>query len=154
VAVKLSQREQTVEILPIQHDVDVLIDPGRIEQVLNNLLDNASRYSEPGSIILIGVEIHEGSAVVSVTDDGQGIEEDDMGRIFEPFFRGARARERDASGTGLGLPISRGIIEAHGGEIGVDSVTGKGSTFNFYLPLARSSISPDKESVDISDARS
>ena len=152
VAANLSLREQAVEVRPIRRDADVLIDPGRIEQVLHNLLDNASRYSDSGSIIFVGVEIGEDDAVVSVTDDGQGIEEDEMERIFEPFFRGVRARERDAGGTGLGLAISRGIIEAHGGEIGADSAPGKGSTFRFSLPLPESSKTQVKESGDIPDA--
>ncbi|MFQ5860219.1 MAG: ATP-binding protein [Dehalococcoidia bacterium] len=118
----------------------VLADAGRIEQVLHNLLDNAARYSEPGSPIEVEAAVQNRHAVVSVKDHGDGIPTRELGRIFEPFYRGDGSRRRGARGTGLGLAICRGIIESHGGKLWVESSPGKGSIFFFTLPLMAQSV--------------
>jgi len=111
-------------------------DPGRIEQVLRNLLSNAVKFSAPGTEITARLQVLNGKAVVSVADQGLGIAREDIGTLFMPFHRIRQVRGREAKGIGLGLFISRSIVEAHGGEIWVHSQLGKGSTFYFALPLA------------------
>jgi signal transduction histidine kinase len=103
--------------------------------VLRQLLDNAVKYSPPGSPIVIGAAEKEGSVVVTVTDCGPGIPQADLNRVFEKFYRGPNARER-VSGTGMGLAIAREIVRGHGGDIRVVSRPGQGSEFSFALPLA------------------
>jgi signal transduction histidine kinase/HAMP domain-containing protein len=115
-------------------DVHVLADPMRVEQVLDNLLDNAARYSEPGTPLEVAMRPEDGHVVVSVTDHGDGIPDEEADRVFEPFHRGDNSRRRGVRGTGLGLAISRGIVEALSGRLWVVSKPGRGSTFHFSLP--------------------
>jgi K+-sensing histidine kinase KdpD len=103
--------------------------------VLRQLLDNAVKYSPPGSPIVIGAAEKGASVVVTVTDCGPGIPQADLNRVFEKFYRGPRARER-VPGTGMGLAIAREIVRGHGGDLSVVSRTGQGSEFSFALPLA------------------
>ncbi len=112
----------------------VSADPERIERVLVNLITNALKYSTPGTPVIIRVGRLEGEAVVSVTDQGPGIAPEDLRHLFERFFRAETAKP--AQGLGLGLYITRLIVEAHGGRIWAESQVGKGSTFSFSLPLA------------------
>jgi two-component system sensor histidine kinase KdpD len=91
-----------------------------LEQVVFNLLDNANKYTEPGTLTRVGLNAADGMIVLTVTDQGQGIAKDDLPHIFEKFYRGRKVDGRGA-GTGLGLAICRGIITAMGGSISVDS---------------------------------
>jgi signal transduction histidine kinase len=118
----------------------VMIDPRRIRQVLTNLIGNAIKYSQKGQIA-VACEVEENHVVVSVSDQGEGIPPQYLGRIFERFFQVDGASTRRVGGSGLGLAISRSIIEAHDGRIWVESVAGQGSTFRFTLPLAREVLS-------------
>ena len=111
------------------------VDGERIRQVLDNLLSNAIKYSEPGSAVHVSLEARLGEVVLTVRDEGFGIEDTDLGRLFSRFHRGAEAERRLISGTGLGLSIVRSIVEAHGGEVKVASEPGRGSTFAVVLPL-------------------
>jgi signal transduction histidine kinase len=113
----------------------VLIDPRRIRQVLHNLIGNAIKYSKGGQIS-VACEVEADHVVVSVADQGEGIQPQFIDKIFERFFQVDGASTRRVGGSGLGLSISRGIVEAHGGRIWVESVVGQGSTFRFTLPLA------------------
>jgi signal transduction histidine kinase len=115
---------------------EVFIDQWRVEQVLNNLLDNATKYSPPGSVVTIRARVQEPELVISVRDHGDGLRSEEVQRVFEPFYRGENATDRQAPGTGLGLTVCRGIVEAHGGRMWVESQPGTGSTFYFSLPLA------------------
>ena len=116
--------------------VQVMADPMRIEQVLDNLLENAARYSEPRGPVEVAVAGgQDGYAVVSVADRGDGIPDTEQELVFEPFYRGESARRHAGRGTGLGLAICRGIVEAHGGKMWVESARGPGSTFFFTLPV-------------------
>jgi len=117
-------------------DVRVLADTLRMEQVLNNLLENAARYSDPSSPVEVGLVAEDGHAVLSVADRGDGIPEAELEQVFEPFYRGQNSKRRGIRGAGLGLAICRGIVEAHGGKIWVESVYGKATTFFLSLPLA------------------
>ncbi|MDX2230161.1 MAG: HAMP domain-containing sensor histidine kinase [Leptolyngbyaceae cyanobacterium bins.349] len=113
----------------------VLADPERVEQVVMNLLGNALRYTEVGTIT---VQAHSAGRKVwiAVIDTGQGISEEDLPHVFERFWRADRSRDRSSGGTGVGLAISRRLVELQGGAIEVESEIGRGSTFRFSLPIA------------------
>ncbi len=115
-------------------------DPERIERALVNLITNSLKYSEPGTPVVIRVGRQDGYALTSVTDQGVGIPPEDIPHMFERFFRAKTARK--AEGLGLGLYITRLIVEAHGGRIWAESQVGKGSTFSFTLPLQEIPIHP------------
>ncbi len=109
-------------------------DPTRIEQVLNNLVSNALKYSPDGGRVTIGVRRVDDSAEFFVSDEGVGIPPEEQGAIFQPFRRAGNG-EAEIPGVGLGLSVARRIVEAHGGAIGVDSTPGRGATFRVRLPL-------------------
>ncbi len=109
---------------------DVYADPDKIEQVLTNLVENAAKYGDPRGMRIMGTD-GGGVVTVAVTDKGEGIPESDLRRVFSKFFRRAETRP---TGSGLGLWISRGLVEAHGGSLVVESEVGRGSTFRFTLP--------------------
>jgi signal transduction histidine kinase len=114
-------------------DLVVRADPEALERILVNLISNAAKYSEPPGVIRVGAERGERGAVVSVSDQGPGIDAAHHARIFERFFRvpGETAVQR---GTGVGLAIVRQYVELHGGKIWLDSALGAGTTFRFELP--------------------
>ncbi len=107
-------------------------DPEFTAQVVRQFVDNALKYSPEGSPIVISAASRNGKIVIGVADGGPGIEESDRGRIFEKFFRGERNRY-ETQGSGMGLAIAKGIVEAHGERIWVESEPGRGSTFYFSL---------------------
>jgi PAS domain S-box-containing protein len=109
-------------------------DPLRIERILYNLLDNAAKYSPPGSQIKVTVNAEPGRLVIGVSDRGKGLSSSEQARIFGPFQRLENSRPDQARGAGLGLMVCRRLVEAHGGEIWVESKKGSGSTFFFSLP--------------------
>jgi len=110
-----------------------------VQQALRQILDNALKYSRPGSPITISARAGDGRVIVSVADRGGGIEEHEQLQIFDKFFRGREHRFR-TPGTGMGLAIAKGIVEAHGGKIWVTSEPGQGSVFSFSLPVHRGEI--------------
>lgn len=111
-------------------------DRDRLEQVLINLVSNAISHSSPGGRIEMRAVLQDGTARVSVSDQGQGISPEDLDKIFERFYQSSTLQGRSRlGGMGLGLYISRGIIQAHGGRIWAESVPGAGSTFIFELPV-------------------
>ena len=120
----------------VSGDGTVLADPSRIEQVLFNLLDNSSRYSSVGSPIEIRTELQQEFALISVIDHGEGIPADQLEEIFEPFQRGDTKATSRTRGTGLGLAVSRAIIDAHGGRIWAESIPGRGATLSFTLLIS------------------
>lgn len=111
-------------------------DPDRLKELLLVLLDNAIKYTPPGEQVIVNLCRHDAFAGVTVRDTGVGIAPEDLPRVFERFYRSDPARARDPGGTGLGLSIARWIAEAHGGEIGLQSQPGKGTTVTVKLPLA------------------
>lgn len=124
-----------IQLIKPEEPLPVVGEEHLIEQVLNNLLGNAAKYSPAGSSITVKVEGRAGEAIVSVADEGIGIAAEQQEHLFERFYRSARGKNI-APGLGLGLYISAGIIAAHGGRIWVDSEgNGKGATFSFALPL-------------------
>lgn len=119
-------------------------DPGRITQVLRNILDNAIKYSPEGGLIVIKGEVRRADVVVSVTDQGIGIAPEDLIPLFDKFFRGKPPAGHHIAGTGLGLPVARAIVEAHGGRIWAESSLGYGTTLSFSLPLGGLSAAEDE----------
>jgi two-component system, OmpR family, sensor kinase len=114
-------------------------DPVLLRRVLDNLLENAHKYSpETDSEVSLSVSEQSGRVCFEVRDQGMGISDEDLPRIFSAFFRGERSRSRGTGGVGLGLTLAKRIIEAHGGGIEVESAVGRGSTFRAYLPLSAS----------------
>ena len=105
--------------------------------LVRNLVDNAIRYSKPGGAVDVTLAADASGVVLSVTDNGLGIPQRELPRIFERFYRVDRARSRETGGTGLGLAIVRHIVENHGGTIDVRSELGRGSTFEVRLPTSR-----------------
>ncbi len=118
-------------------DMEGFFDHDRIEQVFLNVLSNAIKYSDESTRVSVSLEKTDGNAVVSVRDQGIGIPEEDLGRIFDRFYRVDKARSRSLGGTGLGLSISKNIIEGHGGSIEINSGAGKGTEVVFSFPLER-----------------
>ncbi|MBV8235115.1 MAG: PAS domain-containing sensor histidine kinase [Acidimicrobiia bacterium] len=133
--VRLEYPELEVEISFPPDFPDIYADPDKVEQVLTNLVENAAKYADPKGIRISGdfcTSPEEPDMVaVSVSDKGEGIPSSDLPRIFTKFFRRAETRP---TGSGLGLWISRGLVEAHGGKLTATSAPGEGSTFRFTLP--------------------
>src|SRR5271165_4286836 len=114
-----------------------LADHERMRQVIFNLLDNAIKYGRVGGKTVIGGRVlPNGRIEISVVDDGPGIPKESHERIFERFYRVDKARSREQGGTGLGLAIVKHVIQAHGGEVRLESEPGSGSSFIFWLPPA------------------
>jgi signal transduction histidine kinase len=157
---RLSIRPQPTEVAPLVEDVvrtmraqteagsqslsedvpaglpPINVEPDRIRQILVNLLTNAHEYSPEGASIGVSARAVGAEVEISVSDDGPGIPEEQLERIFDRFTRGDAGLTQRVGGTGLGLAISKSLAEAHGGGIGVESVVGRGSTFRVRLPIA------------------
>jgi signal transduction histidine kinase len=110
-------------------------DADRIVQLLTNLIGNAIKFSYPGGTVLVRAAVDNASLVVEVRDQGRGIPQDKLATIFEPFKQVDASDSRQKGGTGLGLTISRSIVQQHGGRIWAESKVGQGSTFTFTLPV-------------------
>jgi signal transduction histidine kinase len=132
---QLEERQQRVEMGIAERGPLVRADRRCARQVLTNLLSNASKYAPHATAIGVSAEQHGGEVRVAVTDRGAGIPADQLAGLFERYYR----MRRDAAepGIGLGLAIAKGIVEAHGGRIGIDSAVGKGTTVWFTMPAAR-----------------
>lgn len=109
-------------------------DARRLEQVFDNLLDNAIKYSSGGHLT-IGAQVEDGGLHFTVSDEGQGIPAPELERVFDPFYRVQGPATKRVGGSGLGLTICKGIVEAHGGRIWAESYPGKGTRFHFTLPV-------------------
>jgi two-component system sensor histidine kinase BaeS len=116
------------------HGVDVVGDASRLGQVVDNLLGNALKFTPAGGTVALGVQADDADAVLSVTDTGPGISEEELPRVFERFWRGEHAR--GISGSGIGLAVVAELVRAHGGRVAVSSTPGEGTTFTVRLPRA------------------
>lgn len=114
----------------------VRADPDQMAQVWSNLISNAVKYTPAGGRVRVALEEKDGWAIGTVEDSGIGIPPQDLGRIFEEFYRTPQAKEVAPRGTGLGLPLVQQILEAHGGSITVESEVGRGSRFVFRMPVS------------------
>jgi signal transduction histidine kinase len=133
----------SAEVAPIR----VMADPDRIVQVLVNLVGNAVKFSAPGGVVEVAVERDHRCAIFSVVDAGRGIPADRLEGIFERFRQVDASDAREKGGTGLGLPIARGIVDRHGGRIWAESREGQGSTFRFTLPVAVEDLEPSRSAA-------
>ncbi|WP_431028505.1 cell wall metabolism sensor histidine kinase WalK [Lysinibacillus sp. LZ02] len=128
-----SQNVEFIRLLP-ETSYFVEVDTDKLTQVIDNIISNALKYSPDGGNIRFGFTVHDNMLKVMVSDDGMGIPKENVGRIFDRFYRVDRARARSMGGTGLGLAIAREMIEAHGGKIWAESEEGVGTTVFFTLP--------------------
>ncbi len=132
-----------VEIVPTEPGLEILVDPMRFRQVVINLLSNAVKFTQPGGQARIAAHrLADGRAEVIVTDTGVGISPEDVPRAMEPFQQIDNGRDRAFAGTGLGLPIAKGLTEAHGGTLQMVSEVGHGTTVTLTLPASAARIAP------------
>jgi two-component system sensor histidine kinase KdpD len=132
-----SLANRTVEVHVAKGLPQVWVDLARAREVLVNLIDNANKYSPANQPITITAEASGDTVTVSVTDRGEGINDHELERVFEKFYRGKNQRY-NVEGTGMGLPIAKAIVEALGGSISLRSQQGHGSVFSFTLPVNQS----------------
>jgi signal transduction histidine kinase len=136
VKAQMEEKRQSLVVLPALHVMQVNGDVDRLRQVLVNLLTNASRYTPEGGHITVAVAQSDGEAVISVSDDGVGLSPEDCARVFDMFVRIAPSGSGPAGSLGIGLAVTRAIVELHQGRIEVASAgLGHGATFKVYLPL-------------------
>jgi signal transduction histidine kinase len=129
-------KRQLLELDLPEHAPTVYVDRRRCERILLNLISNANRYTPPGGRISVSLEVEPSRLVTRVRDNGQGVAEEDLDKIFSVYHRGAGADGRGAGqSSGIGLAICKYLVELHGGKIWVDSKLGEGSTFCFSLPI-------------------
>jgi two-component system, OmpR family, sensor histidine kinase VicK len=143
----IDQKPQKL-VIQVPHNLpQVEADPSRLEQVVVNLLSNASKYSPENTTINYSVSIQNNNLLVEVKDQGIGIAPEEQNDLFKPYHRTEQARQ-NYQGIGLGLAVSKQIIEAHGGKIWVESEHGKGSIFKFTLPINTSVPENDGKSAN------
>ena len=147
------QRSITIDIDAAVPDLVVVGDPRQLSSALGNLVDNAVKYSDDGARVRLRARTNDDWVELVVADDGVGIPERDLERIFERFYRVDKARSRGTGGTGLGLAIVRHVANNHGGDVLVHSTEGEGSTFVLRLPGAprNSADTPDQPVNDVAD---
>jgi len=132
----IAEKKEMSLSLDIEGEIPAVnCDPKKIEEVLTNFVTNALKYSQPKTAVRVLLKTEEGKLFFSVTDQGQGISSEEQGKLFKTFSKTTSETTGGESSTGLGLSIVKKIIEAHGGEIGVQSEIGKGSTFYAKIPL-------------------
>jgi PAS domain S-box-containing protein len=137
--VVFNQLEQSLEYSNFDRTLNLFADRSRVIQILTNLLNNASKYSESGSAIRLEVERVDGSAVFTVSDEGSGISTKDQASMFTPFFRGANENTMQAAGAGLGLSIVQSLVTLHDGRISIESKLRIGTSVTITLPGVSSS---------------
>jgi signal transduction histidine kinase len=132
------ERQVTLALsLPAQVNLHVPGQPDPLRQVFTNLIDNALKYTPAGGQVTVSARRTWQEITVSVSDTGPGIPAEHLPHLFERFYRVDSARARDTGGFGLGLAISHSIVQAHGGNIAVDSRPGRGTTFTVTLPAVK-----------------
>ncbi len=130
------KKHQTLKTILPNDPLSLNIDSNQIGNALINLLDNAIKYTEAEGRVELGVHQEPDALLIEVSDNGPGIPQDQLERIFERFYRVDKSRSREMGGTGLGLAIAKHAVENHGGTITVSSEAGRGSTFIIRLPLS------------------
>src|SRR6185436_5232258 len=131
------ERQHVLSIVLPPAPVYVRGDPGRLRQVVSNLVENAAKYTEPGGTITVTLDQRGDEAVLTVSDNGIGIAADDLERIFEPFTQSHQPLANPSCGLGVGLSVVRRIVQLHGGHVKVTSAgSGAGSEFMVALPMS------------------
>lgn len=133
-SVSAKEREQTLTMKCESDIPDVTADKEKLQQVIINIVSNAVKYTPKGGNVAITAKNANGFFLISVSDNGIGIPQEDLPRIFERFYRVEKSRTSDAGGTGLGLAIAKEIIDAHGGDIKIDSEIGRGTHVDVFIP--------------------
>jgi len=140
----IEERGHQLEVTLPRESVSVIADPGRLEQVLKNLLNNAAKYTEPGGRIWLTAETREGDVVLRVRDTGIGIDREMLPHVFDSYWQVERALDHSQGGLGIGLALVRKLVEMHGGSVSASSRgLGHGSEFVVRLPLASTSRGQD-----------
>lgn len=124
------------------------IDEGKIRQVIMNFIDNAIYYSSDYSTITVKLEVVEGSAILTVHNQGIGVPESEQAHLFTKFFRATNARKQRPDGTGVGLFLAKKVVTEHGGDMVFESVKDEGTTFGFRLPIKKLSVAPVEDPAD------
>lgn len=119
----------------LDEELNLLADPLKMKQVLENFIGNAAKYSPEGGEVTISSEVHEDQLTLRVADQGLGIPEDQVPLVWDKFYRVDSSTTAEIEGTGLGLPIVKHIVDMHGGEVHLESTLGEGSTFSFSVPM-------------------
>ena len=136
-----AERNVTIDFT-CPEDVFAPVNPTLLEQAVVNLLDNAVKYSEPGSTVTVELGTDGNDVAIHVRDRGMGVPAEHLARLFERFYRVDKARSRKLGGTGLGLAIVKHIVQAHAGRVTAQSTPGQGSTFSIFLPSGRTRLTP------------
>jgi signal transduction histidine kinase len=135
-------RKNIVIDLQVEPDLpEISVDPGRMVQVLSNLVDNALLYTPEGGRVKMSARVVAEGLEVRVQDSGPGIAEDELELVFERFYRSDPSRQRNEGGSGLGLAIAKSIVEKHNGRIWAESRPGEGTTIVIHLPIPGESTS-------------
>jgi two-component system phosphate regulon sensor histidine kinase PhoR len=127
---------------------ELVIDPLKMSQACENLLDNALKYTPKGSHVDVSAQLKANEVHVCIRDNGPGIPAEDLPHIFERFYRVDKGRSRDKGGTGLGLSIVKHIIQLHGGRVWVESQVGQGTAFFFGLPVRQTEPADQTRALD------
>lgn len=141
------KKKYTIKRDITKQDLWVEIDTDKMMQVIDNIINNAIKYSPDGGVITVSLHQNQNQVLLSISDQGLGIPRKDLGKIFKRFYRVDKARSRAQGGTGLGLAIAKEIVEAHHGRLWADSTEGKGSTFYIALPYEPMSEEDDWDEV-------
>jgi signal transduction histidine kinase/transcriptional regulator with GAF, ATPase, and Fis domain len=137
--IPIREKAMTIDIDVPQDLPPVAADESRLEQIVENLISNAIKYTPPEGHILVRAEPLDGFMKIVVQDNGLGISPEDQAQVFARFYRVRTPETESIEGTGLGLAIVKSLVEAHGGQMGLESHLGKGSTFHFTIPLSPTS---------------
>ncbi len=146
----IANKKQIEPALEFDQDVSIEADKVKFKQILYNLLSNAIKFTGERGQVTTRFSVSENELVTQVTDTGVGMSPEDQAKLFQPFMQLDASKSREYSGSGLGLALTKRLVEIHGGTISVESEKGKGSTFQFTLPLSQMSKSPQPATVEFS----
>lgn len=146
----IANKKQIEPALEFEQDVSIEADKVKFKQILYNLLSNAIKFTGERGQVTTRFSVSENELVTQVTDTGVGMSPEEQAKLFQPFMQLDASKSREYSGSGLGLALTKRLVEIHGGNISVESEKGKGSTFQFTLPLSQISKAPQPATVEFS----
>jgi len=127
-------RNKNIELITNISELSINADKDKLTQIIINIMSNAIKYTPKGGVVKVDVTEKQDEVILSVSDNGIGISEEDLPYIFERFYRADKSRSRETGGSGIGLAIVKSLVEAHSGTVNVKSCYGRGSTFTIRLP--------------------